>query len=735
MANFPLDDENIFSELFDSRPEGGGSGGFIGPTPTPVVSPTSEAATFDERGPRRLNPCNPNPCAAGQLCVVNTNGQAACYDPNQTNYSGQCSVEAQNCDSGARCTEARRTTDVNSITGITTTTIFGVCQITSPTPTPTPPARPAGLCQNDAECREGFYCNFEGEPTFLGDDLTNPYYTCREKTKPFCNYTDQERLCASPAPNGPGLTGYTGTATRTVLVTDAAGRPLPLGCIADSRIDTSWNTSECNPPVPPACVYTTETVSCEIAKNEPGFWTGTATRQILDTTQSSGNCVQDPNIGVTGPWDFSACTSFVRTACRTFTQTSNCRDQLGEGYSTTQTLTRTRVFFDTRNRPDPIRCDINAALALQTEYDTSICTPPVGACNVVTQTSNCQDQLGAEYSATQLLTRRQIQVDVNNIPQPRRCNVTAAIPLTTDFDTSVCRPIDTPQRCTPPTVLTRTVDVACTSISSNFIGGTAQQQQVREYDSTAPGPETCPVGEWRNSGLPNTSTCQVVNTPPPIPTPQSPQIPQVCRAPNLPASRTVPVVCSQIDRKYTSGQAIQRQVLRVDTTQPGPGECPYNWENSGLPDVSSCVTPVFWRNCVTGQLVEGTPPADFQQTEFLGAGGGTCWEPLTDLAFEPNLNEALRYSYQRGSSKYPTGRDIKVTNPSYGTSYKVTITTNSDITLSNRKKTGNKGTLSFTIAPRSSETFTVNITPTLLQALQDGLSTLSMAVEYQQVIT
>jgi hypothetical protein len=145
--------------------------------------------------------------------------------------------------------------------------------------------------------------------------------------------------------------------------------------------------------------------------------------------------------------------------------------------------------------------------------------------------------------------------------------------------------------------------------------------------------------------------------------------------------------------------------------------------------------PIFWRNCVTGQLIEGNPPADFQQSEFLGAGGGTCWEPVADLGFEPSLNEVLRYTHQRGSSRYPTGRDIKVTNPSYGTSYKVTITTNSNITLSNRSRTGNAGTLSFTVAPRASEMFTVNITPQLLQELQDGLSTLSMAVEYQKAIT
>jgi hypothetical protein len=234
---------------------------------------------------------------------------------------------------------------------------------------------------------------------------------------------------------------------------------------------------------------------------------------------------------------------------------------------------------------------------------------------------------------------------------------------------------------------------------------------------------------------PTPSTSRTVApSPPPTPSASRVVIRELCRPPNLPAIQNISIPCSQIDIKYSRGQAFQRQTLKVDTTQLGPGDCPYVWENSGLPDVSQCTIPVFWRNCVTGQLIEGTPPANFQETEFLGAGGGACWEPLTEIGFEPNLNDALRYSYQRGSSRYPTAKNIRVTNPSYGTSYRITVTTNPDITLSTRSQSGNNGALSFTIAPRSSETFIVNVTPRLLQTLQEGLSNLSMIVEYQKVI-
>jgi hypothetical protein len=460
-------------------------------------------------------------------------------------------------------------------------------------------------------------------------------------------------------------------------------------------------------------VYKVNTAECSAVKQEDG-WTGTATRQVIDEVLSETNCVQDPELGITGPWNVSNC---VKDAplCDTFVEESNCQVELGQGYLASEKLTRQRI-VRINNIAQPAGCKV--AETATSEYNTSICTPPAGLCQTEIQTASCRDLLGINYSSTQRLSQTVVQL-VDGQTVPANC-VTTGLQLTA-YDTSVCTPIE--NKCTPPSVTTQTVDVACTSIdSSRYSGGTAIQRQVANYDASVEGPGTCPF-TWENSGEPDTSTCQLINGP------------QTCQTPNLPASRTVTVGCSQIDRKYTSGQAIQQQVLRVDTTQPGSDECPYVWENSGTPDVSSCVMPIFWRNCVTGQLIEGNPPADFQQSEFLGAGGGTCWEPVADLGFEPSLNEVLRYTHQRGSSRYPTGRDIKVTNPSYGTSYKVTITTNSNITLSNRSRTGNAGTLSFTVAPRASEMFTVNITPQLLQELQDGLSTLSMAVEYQKAIT
>lgn len=143
-------------------------------------------------------------------------------------------------------------------------------------------------------------------------------------------------------------------------------------------------------------------------------------------------------------------------------------------------------------------------------------------------------------------------------------------------------------------------------------------------------------------------------------------------------------------------------------------------------------TVITWRNCVTGELVEGTPPSGYVQTIFTGPAGGVCWEPPGDLAFLPSLAEVLRFSYQRGSSVYPTAKSVQVTNTSNSRARRVTIQTNPNVNLSTGTIAGN-GSISFTVAPRGSVNLTVNVTPQLLQELTDGISTLSMNIQHQAV--
>jgi hypothetical protein len=133
---------------------------------------------------------------------------------------------------------------------------------------------------------------------------------------------------------------------------------------------------------------------------------------------------------------------------------------------------------------------------------------------------------------------------------------------------------------------------------------------------------------------------------------------------------------------------------------------------------------ITWRDCISGILKEGNAPAGYREEPYSGAGGGTCWEPITVVGFSPSLSEALLFTYQRGSSNLPQPKTITATNPSYGTSYRVTITTNPDIIVTPS---------SFTIQPRSDQSFIVNVTPVLLGKLGDGTSTIQMSVDIQEI--
>lgn len=139
-----------------------------------------------------------------------------------------------------------------------------------------------------------------------------------------------------------------------------------------------------------------------------------------------------------------------------------------------------------------------------------------------------------------------------------------------------------------------------------------------------------------------------------------------------------------------------------------------------------------WRDCVSGNLNNGLAPSTYREILYTGAGGGTCWEPSTIIGFSPNLNEALVFSYERGSVSVPQPKSVTVTNPSYGVAYRITLTTNPDVKLGIGDKSG-AGALSFTVEPRKNVVFSVNVTPQLLDKLGDGSSDLDMKVEIQTV--
>lgn len=132
-----------------------------------------------------------------------------------------------------------------------------------------------------------------------------------------------------------------------------------------------------------------------------------------------------------------------------------------------------------------------------------------------------------------------------------------------------------------------------------------------------------------------------------------------------------------------------------------------------------------WRDCVDGTLRNGTPPSDYIEVPYTQGGGGTCWEPRAVIGFEPNLNEVLQFNWRRGSIDYPQTKSFKMTNPSSTLTFDVTITTNSQITVTPP---------SFKIGPRSSQKVGVTPSAELINALGDGVSNIDFKIEIKEVI-
>jgi hypothetical protein len=147
-----------------------------------------------------------------------------------------------------------------------------------------------------------------------------------------------------------------------------------------------------------------------------------------------------------------------------------------------------------------------------------------------------------------------------------------------------------------------------------------------------------------------------------------------------------------------------------------------------LPTPTPTPTPteeiiVRWRDCISEELYTGVPN-NRREVVYTGPGGGTCWEPLTQITFTPDLNNELTFQYQRGSTQYPMAQVITATNASTQLTYEIQIITNPDIAVTPNK---------FIIAPRSDVQFVVQTTAALLSQLGDGTSRLQMSVGIREL--
>jgi hypothetical protein len=242
----------------------------------------------------------------------------------------------------------------------------------------------------------------------------------------------------------------------------------------------------------------------------------------------------------------------------------------------------------------------------------------------------------------------------------------------------------------------------------NPVPGTPPENYIQENDSlgicyTAPTVET-----WREC---NTSTT-IIGTPPN----------------NFIESRDARGVCYNeiiIPQPSPSSTPV---VIIGPSPSPSPSRILPAPSPSRTPLPSTTPIPsrivITYRDCISGVLNEGLAPQGYREVTYTGAGGGTCWEPGTVVGFQPSLSDALTFTYQRGGSNLPQPKSITANNPSYGVSYRITMRTNPDIVVQPS---------SFTISPRSSQQFFVNVTPTLLDKLGDGTSTIEMSVDISEV--
>jgi hypothetical protein len=136
------------------------------------------------------------------------------------------------------------------------------------------------------------------------------------------------------------------------------------------------------------------------------------------------------------------------------------------------------------------------------------------------------------------------------------------------------------------------------------------------------------------------------------------------------------------------------------------------------------IPPRQWRNCITGTLQNWPPAAGYREVPFTGAGGGTCWEPTTEVGFTPSLAN-LQFTYRRGTSAFPTPQSFAAQNPSTSLSYRVSLSTNNtyfSITPSE-----------FIIGPRGNVPFSISLNTSRLSEFGDGNTNFDLRVSITQL--
>jgi hypothetical protein len=131
-----------------------------------------------------------------------------------------------------------------------------------------------------------------------------------------------------------------------------------------------------------------------------------------------------------------------------------------------------------------------------------------------------------------------------------------------------------------------------------------------------------------------------------------------------------------------------------------------------------------WRSCVDGVERTGSPPPGYVATQYTGVGGGVCYYPPTQVGFIPSLETALEFTYTRNSFNFPSARQITAENPSLVKSYRVTFRTDENIVVTPS---------TFVLSPNGTQVFTVDVTKTFYDRLNDGTYDFDLRVEVTEL--
>jgi hypothetical protein len=131
-----------------------------------------------------------------------------------------------------------------------------------------------------------------------------------------------------------------------------------------------------------------------------------------------------------------------------------------------------------------------------------------------------------------------------------------------------------------------------------------------------------------------------------------------------------------------------------------------------------------WRNCINGNLIDGSPPAEYVSRRFRGPGGGLCFEPASFIGFRPSL-ENIIFRYQRASSQFPASFVFDVDNPSFAVSYRITFEINNRFFEVSPRQ--------FTIAPDSSRRINISANRQNINEFQDGITPIDFKVRVEEI--